>query len=49
MGEELTPEQRRGVLEALPPEERLAGLSVEQIQHYLDQLTAVCPAQPRKP
>jgi hypothetical protein len=45
----LTPEQRRDVLQALTPEERLAGLSVEQIQHYLDQLTAARPVQPRKP
>jgi hypothetical protein len=45
----LTPEERREALESLPPEERLAGLSVDQIRQYLDQLTAARPAQPRKP
>jgi hypothetical protein len=45
----LPPEERREVLQSLPLEERLAGLSVEQIQQYLDQLTASRPAQPRKP
>jgi len=45
----LPPAERREVLQSLPPAERLAGLSVEQIQQYLDQLTAGRPAQPRKP
>jgi hypothetical protein len=45
---QLTEEERRKVLEALPPEERLAGLSAEQIRHYLDQLSTGRPAQPRK-
>ncbi|HWG42253.1 MAG TPA: hypothetical protein VN688_05655 [Gemmataceae bacterium] len=49
MLESLPPEERREMLESLPPEERLAGLSAEQIQQYLDQLTAGQPAQPRKP
>jgi hypothetical protein len=58
---DLTPEERREVLQALPPEQqqevlqalspemRLAGLSEEQIRHYLDQLTAGRPTQPRRP
>jgi hypothetical protein len=36
----LAPADRREVLESLPPEERLAGLSVEQIRAYLDRLRA---------
>jgi hypothetical protein len=36
-------------LQALPLEQRLAGLSAEQIRHYLDQLTAGRTSQPRKP
>lgn len=46
---QLTPEERREVLESLPLETRLAGLSAEQIRQYLEQLTADQPAQPRKP
>jgi hypothetical protein len=46
---QLTAEERQEVLESLPPEERLAGLSAEQIRQYLDQLTAGRPAKPRKP
>jgi hypothetical protein len=46
--ESLRPEERREVLKSLPPEERLAGLSAEQIQQYLEQLTAARPAKPRK-
>ena len=57
----LTPEEQRGVLEALPPEnyrglleslpaeERLAGLTAEQIREYLDRLTAAHPTPARKP
>jgi hypothetical protein len=45
----LPPEERREVLQSLPPEERLAGLSAEQIQQYLDQLTAARPTESRKP
>jgi hypothetical protein len=46
---ELTEKERREVLQKLPAEERLAGLSPEQIQQYLDQLSAK-PARPtRKP
>lgn len=46
---ERTPEQRRALLESLPPEERLAGLSPEQIQEYLDKLTTSRKGRPRKP
>ena len=57
----LTPEDQREALEALPagaareildslpPEERLAGLSAEQIRQYLERLTSGRPAEPRKP
>jgi hypothetical protein len=53
----LTPEAQREVLQALPlellqalpPEKRLAGLSEEQIRHYLDQMAARRPTKPRKP
>jgi hypothetical protein len=46
---QLSPEEREEVLRSLPPEERLAGLSPEQIQEYLDRLTVGKPAAPRKP
>lgn len=42
----IPPEER---LKGLPPEERLAGLSAEQIQEYLDRLSAKQPAPARKP
>jgi hypothetical protein len=45
----LTPEEQQEVLQALPLEERLAGLSAEQIQQYLARLSAERPAKPRKP
>ena len=45
----LTPEERRQALEALPPEQRLEGLSEEQIRQYLERLRAGGPAKPRKP
>jgi hypothetical protein len=45
----LTPEEKAEVLRSLPPETRLAGLSKQQIKHYLDQLAAERPAKPRKP
>lgn len=44
---ELTPEERRTILESLPLEERLAGLSAEQIQQYLKRLTSGHSSQPR--
>jgi hypothetical protein len=45
----LPPEQRQDVLQSLQLEQQLAGLSAEQIQGYLDRLTANPPAAPRKP
>ncbi len=53
----LKPEEQQDVLQSLPPEvlqslpleKRLAGLTVEQIQHYLETLTAGHTAEPRKP
>jgi hypothetical protein len=39
---------RRELLRSLPPEERLAGLSPEQIQQYLKKLTAGSPRKPRR-
>jgi hypothetical protein len=54
----LPPEELRELLQSLfsedrlaglPLEQRLAGLSAEQIQKYLDQLTAQRPTKPRKP
>ncbi len=45
----LTPQEQEEVLQSLPPEKRLAGLSEEQIRKYLDQLTARRPSGPRKP
>lgn len=52
----LPPEQQREFLRSLPPdvlqflplEQRLAGLSAEQIRGYLDRLSAAPPAKPRK-
>jgi hypothetical protein len=46
---QLTPEEQREVLQAMPPEELLGVLSAEQIREYLDQLPAGRPARPRKP
>ncbi len=37
---QLTPEERRKVLQSLPAAERLAGLSAEEIRQYLEQKTA---------
>jgi hypothetical protein len=47
--ESLPAEERRELLESLPLEERLAGLSAEEIRHYLDRLNAGGQAAPRKP
>jgi hypothetical protein len=44
----LAPERRQELLQSLPPEERLAGMSAEEVRHYLDQLTAGSPTGPRK-
>ncbi len=46
--DELPPKTRQEFLQLLPPEERLAGLSAEQIRQYLERLTASA-AEPRKP
>jgi hypothetical protein len=45
----LTPEEQRKLMERLPPEERLAGMSPEQIRQYLERLTASGAAEPHKP
>jgi hypothetical protein len=45
----LTPQERREALESLSPEERLAGLTAEQIRQYLDRLSAKHPPMRRKP
>ncbi|HTU91197.1 MAG TPA: hypothetical protein VMF69_14050 [Gemmataceae bacterium] len=44
----LPPERQAALLQSLPPEKRLEGLSVEQIQQYLDRLTTGHPGTPRK-
>jgi hypothetical protein len=44
----LPAEERRQVLQDLPPEEILAALSAEQIRAYLDRLTARQPPRPGK-
>ncbi|MBO0699184.1 MAG: hypothetical protein J2P46_12380 [Zavarzinella sp.] len=46
---QLTPEEKEEVLQSLPLEERLAGLSEEQIREYLERLSAKRPAPGRKP
>ena len=45
----LTREEREDVIKSLPPEERLAGLTEEQIRQYLNRLPAERSAAPRKP
>jgi hypothetical protein len=44
----LTPQEQEELLRSIPPEQRLAGLSPEQIRQYLDRITAENPAAPRK-
>jgi hypothetical protein len=46
---QLTPKEQVELMQALPPEKRLAGLSTEQIREYLDRLSAESHAAPRKP
>src|SRR5262249_14704228 len=46
---QLSPEEQEEVLQSLPPERRLAGLSPEQIRQYLARLPAEQPAKPSKP
>jgi hypothetical protein len=45
----LPPEEQEEVVRSLPPERRLAGLSEEQIQQYLDRLREGRPATSRRP
>jgi hypothetical protein len=45
----LPPEGLQDWLQSFPVEDRLAGLSEEQIREYLDRITADRPAKPRKP
>jgi hypothetical protein len=45
----LTPEEKEEVLRKLPPDERLAGLSEEQIRQYLNRLSTERAAPARKP
>jgi hypothetical protein len=46
---QLSPDERAEVLRSLPVEERLAGLSAEQIRQYLAQLSPKPRASARKP
>ncbi len=46
---QLTPEEQEEVLQAMPPERRLAGLSAEQIQQYLARLSPERSSAARKP
>jgi hypothetical protein len=46
--ERLSPKWLREVLQSLPPEKHLAGLSGEQIRQYLERLEGARPAEPRK-
>lgn len=46
---QLTRQEREDVIRALPPEERLAGLTEDQIREYLDRLPGTRPAPARKP
>jgi hypothetical protein len=45
----LTPQEQEEVLQSLPPERRLAGLSAEQIRQYLARLSPEPPGASRKP
>jgi hypothetical protein len=47
--ERLPAGRRRAVLESLPAEVRLAGLTADEIRRYLDRLTAGRTTEPRKP
>jgi hypothetical protein len=46
---QMTPQEQQDILQALPTESRLAGLSEEQIRQYLESLTADRPSRPQKP
>ena len=45
----LSPKERAVLIESLPPEERLAGLTPDQIRQYLERQPAARPAPARKP
>jgi len=45
----LTPAEQRDVLASLSPEQRLAGLSEDQIRHYLELRTATRSTKKREP
>jgi hypothetical protein len=45
---QLTPEEQQDILQSLPPEKRLAGLSAEQVRQYLEKLTARRASKSRK-
>lgn len=47
--QQLTPAEREEVLRLLPAEERLTGLSAEQIRQYLARLSPERPTARRKP
>jgi len=46
---DLTPEERREVLQSLPTEELLNLFSAEELQRLRNHPNAGSPAQPRKP
>jgi hypothetical protein len=45
----LTPQEQEELLQSLPPERRLAGLSEEQVRRLLERMAGRHPSQPRKP
>ena len=45
----LTRRERQQMMQSLPVEDRLAGLSAEQIRRYLERLTGDRPSPPKKP
>jgi hypothetical protein len=47
--ERLTPKERQDVLRRLPVEERLVGLTADEVREYLDRLSGERPAKSRKP
>lgn len=46
---QLTPQEQEELLQSLPPERRLAGLSEEQVRRLLERRAAGRASQPRKP
>jgi hypothetical protein len=47
--EEMTPAEREEFLQSVPLKSRLAGLSEDQLQEYLNQLKASRKTETRKP